>query len=201
MSFDAAMFSGGGLKIVGGGAYVQKRSLTNEFAIEPLANGGVSIDGTRYLSGATVLFNGCCFTSSVEPVGRVRVITTKGDRYLLPEAGKFTLLVSGDLRDNQTNTVLRDQNVVANEQTAARASVFDAITGKDVQAEAAEWADGRDIDSELACTICMVRPRGRALLLPCKHAQFCCACALTAKTTGACPTCRQPIEQAVKIFS
>jgi hypothetical protein len=107
MSLDAAAFVGDGLTIAIGGAYIQRRTLTNEFQVEPLPGGHVSIDNIRYLSGKTVIFNGCSFMPSVQPAGRVRVITTKGDRFLLPLDGKFTLLASGNLRDEQTGLVCK----------------------------------------------------------------------------------------------
>jgi len=185
--------SGGGLKILGGGAYIQRRTTNNEFGLELQDEGRLSIDGTLYVGNKTVIFNGCSFMASVDPVGGVRVITTKGDRFLLPHTGAYKLLATGDIRDESTGQVLRE---------AAHEAVFDALTEQDVHAEAIEWPEGREMDggSEQACAICMARPRGRALLLPCKHSQFCCACALTAKASAICPVCRRPVEQAIKIF-
>ena len=53
---------------------------------------------------------------------------------------------------------------------------------------------------ELECAICM-DARKDTLLMPCNHACVCNACAQDLlRNKSACPSCRVPIESAMKIF-
>ena len=49
------------------------------------------------------------------------------------------------------------------------------------------------------CNVCYSRPRQFALL-PCGHATYCEQCSNRAMSRGRCFTCRQPIEQVVRIY-
>ena len=50
-----------------------------------------------------------------------------------------------------------------------------------------------------SCNVCYSRPRTYCVL-PCGHASYCEGCAERARSRGGCFTCRQAIEQIVKIY-
>ena len=50
------------------------------------------------------------------------------------------------------------------------------------------------------CSVCYTRP-GTFACLPCGHSNLCNSCATRSKDRGRCFTCRQRVEDVVKIFS
>ena len=58
--------------------------------------------------------------------------------------------------------------------------------------------------SEQQCVVCLDTPRQRAVFLNCGHANCCLACAKTIQARDpypTCPTCRNPVQTVVRIFT